>query len=266
MKTRLDIYLFENDYAKSRTDAKRFIESGGVFVNGKEIKKASFLIDIEDKLEVKAEKREFVGRGGYKLKAALDHFKIDLNGCVCLDIGASTGGFTDCMLKRGAEKVYAVDVGQDQLDKSLKGDLRVINIEKLNVRDITSDTFVEKMDFVSADLSFISLEYALMPIKSVLKSSAYAVVLVKPQFEAGRIELNKKGIVKSKRAHITVLNKIIFKCKEIGLGVKGLCFSPIKGGDGNIEYLLCLSACEGDEPINVTEVVDDAIRNFREGS
>lgn len=263
MKTRLDVFLAENNLAKSRTDAKRMIESGGVFVNGKEIKKASFLTDSEDKLELTAEESEFVGRGGYKLKAALDTFGISLDKAVCADLGASTGGFSDCMLKRGANKIYAVDVGQNQLDKSLIDDPRVVNIEKMNVRDITDETFFENMDFVSADLSFISLTFALLPMKSILKSSGQAVALVKPQFEAGKSELNKNGIVKSKKAHIAVLSKIISQSKESGFSVKGLCVSPIKGGDGNIEYLIYLSLLGESEQIDINSVVNSAFNNLK---
>lgn len=263
MKTRLDIFLAANNYSKSRTDAKKMIESGGVFINGKEVRKASYLIDSADKLDIKSEKREFVSRGGYKLKAALDTFGLSLEGTVCADLGASTGGFTDCMLQRGAKKIYAVDVGHNQLDKSLADDPRIVNIEKVNVRDITAETFKEKMDFVSADLSFISLGFALLPIKSILKSGGQAVTLVKPQFEAGRSELNKSGIVKSKKAHTAVLNKIISMSKESGLSVKGLCFSPIKGGNGNIEYLLHLSLSGESKLIDINGVVFGAFDNFK---
>lgn len=263
MKTRLDVYLTSNDFFKSRTFSQKAIESGEVSVNGKIIKKPSYLVDDCDKVEVTSETPEFVGRGGYKLKAAVSQFDLHLSGLVCVDLGASTGGFTDCLLQNGAKKVYAVDVGKDQLDSKLRNDERVINIEGMNVRDIDDKTFENRMDFVCADLSFISLRYALKPIKSILKQSGEAVVLVKPQFEAGKSALNKKGIVKNQMDHIYSLNKICDECKLMGLSVKSAIYSPIAGGDGNREYLLHLVNSDENTSIDIAGVVQRAFENVK---
>lgn len=261
MKIRLDVYLTSNGFYKSRTYSQKAIESGEVSVNGVVINKSSFLVDDCDIIDVTSKVPEFVGRGGYKLKAAISQFGLNVKGLVCADLGASTGGFTDCLLQNGAKKVYAVDVGKNQLDPKLINDERVINIEGMNVRDIDENTFDENMDFVCADLSFISLSYALKPIKRILKDSGEAVVLVKPQFEAGKSALNKKGIVKNKKDHIYSLNKICEECKVTGLSVKSVIYSPIAGGDGNKEYLLHLANSDNNEIIDIAGVVKSAFEN-----
>lgn len=263
MKIRLDVHLTSNGFFKSRTYSQKAIESGEVFVNGKVVRKSSFLVDDNDKVDVTSEIPEFVGRGGYKLKAAISQFGLNLNGLVCADLGASTGGFTDCLLQNGVKKVYAVDVGKDQLDSKLLNDERVINIEGMNVRDIDEKTFEESMDFVCADLSFISLSYALRPIKSILKLGGEAAVLIKPQFEAGKSALNKNGIVKNPKDHIYSLNKICNECKLIGLTVKSVIYSPIAGGDGNKEYLLYLVNSEGNADIDIAGAVKSAFENVK---
>lgn len=263
MKTRLDVYLTSKAFYKSRTYSQKAIESGEVSVNGEVVKKSSFLVDDSDKIDITSEIPEFVGRGGYKLKAAVSQFGLNLNGLVCADLGASTGGFTDCMLQNGAKKVYAVDVGKDQLDQKLRNDERVINIEGMNVRDIDGKTFEESMDFICADLSFISLSYALKPIKSILKTNGEAVVLVKPQFEAGKSALNKNGIVKNPKDHIYSLNKICGECKLMGLSVKSVIYSPIAGGDGNKEYLLHLINSDENASVDIAEAVKSAFENVK---
>lgn len=263
MKTRLDVYLTSNGFFKSRTYSQKAIEAGEVSLNGVVVKKSSALVDDEDKIDVVSQAPEFVGRGGYKLKSAITKFSLDLNGLVCADLGASTGGFTDCLLQNGAKKVYAVDVGRDQLDEKLRKDNRVLNIEGMNVRDIDENTFDESMDFVCADLSFISLCYASKPIKSILKPHGEAVVLVKPQFEAGKSALNKKGIVKNQKDHIYSLNKICNECKNIGLSVKSVIYSPIAGGDGNIEYLIHLANFGESIDIDIAAIVKNAFENVR---
>lgn len=263
MKTRLDIYLTSKEFFKSRTYSQKAIASGEVLVNGEMIKKSSFLVDDNDKIDVTSDIPEFVGRGGYKLKAAILQFGLIISGLICADLGASTGGFTDCLLQNGAKKVYAVDVGRDQLDPKLRNNERVINIEGMNVRDIDGKTFEESIDFVCADLSFISLSYALNPIKSILKPNGEAVVLVKPQFEAGKSALNKNGIVKNPKDHIYSLNKICDECNIIGLSVKSVIHSPITGGDGNKEYLLHLVNCAEKTCIDAAGIVKSAFENLR---
>ncbi len=261
MKTRLDVYLTSKGFYKSRTSSQKAIELGEVSVNDEIMKKTSFLLDDNDKVDVTSRVPEFVGRGGYKLKAAISQFDLNLKDLVCADLGSSTGGFTDCLLQNGAKKVYAVDVGKNQLDQKLKNDERVLNIEGMNVRDIDENSFDENMDFVCADLSFISLSYALKPIKRILKDKGEAVVLVKPQFEAGKSALNKKGIVKNPKDHIYSLNKICEQCKHTGLSVKSVIYSPIAGGDGNKEYLLHLANSDNSEIIDIAGVVKSAFEN-----
>ena len=263
MKIRLDVYLTTKGFFKSRTYSQKAIGSGEVSLNGAVVKKSSVLVDDNDKIDVISKAPEFVGRGGYKLKSAITNFSLNINGLVCADLGASTGGFTDCLLQNGAKKVYAVDVGRDQLDEKLKDDNRVLNIEGMNVRDIDENTFDERMDFVCADLSFISLSYASKPIKSILKPNGEAVVLVKPQFEAGKSALNKKGIVKNKKDHIYSLNKICNECKNVGFSVKSIIYSPIAGGDGNREYLIHLANFGESMNIDIAAIVKNAFENVR---
>ncbi|MCD8328587.1 MAG: TlyA family RNA methyltransferase [Ruminococcus sp.] len=263
MKTRLDVFLNSNGYFKSRTYSQRAIEAGEVLINGKVALKPSLLVDENDKIVVTSKEPQFVGRGGYKLKAAVESFGLKLKGLVCADLGASTGGFTDCLLQNGAKKVYAVDVGKGQLDKKLLQDKRVVNIEGVNVKDIDSNFFEERMDFVCADLSFISVSFALKPIKSILSESGEAVILVKPQFEAGKSALNKRGIVKNKKDHIFSLSKICNECEATNLLVCGLIYSPIKGGDGNIEYLLYLSNSGRGQAIDIEGKVIEAFESLK---
>ncbi|MCD7727657.1 MAG: TlyA family RNA methyltransferase [Ruminococcus sp.] len=263
MKTRLDVFLTLNGYFKSRTYSQRAIEASEVLVNEKPALKPSLLVDENDKIVVTSKEPQFVGRGGYKLKAAVDSFGLKSEGLVCADLGASTGGFTDCLLQNGAKKVYAVDVGKGQLDNKLLQDKRVVNIEGVNVKDIDSNFFDERIDFVCADLSFISVGFALKPIKSILSESGEAVILVKPQFEAGKSALNKKGIVKNKKDHIFSLTKICNECVAAELAVCGLTCSPIKGGDGNIEYLLHLKTSGIGQAIDIEGKVLEAFESLK---
>lgn len=235
---RLDITLFEKGLAKSRTAAKEMISSGGVYVDGKEITKASFAVDDNAQIEVKCAVSRFVGRGGYKLLGAIECFKTDVSGFVCADLGASTGGFCDCLLQHGAKKVYAIDVGENQLDQKLRNDNRLVNIEKTNIRSIEENTLPEKTDFVTADLSFISITFAVEPIKKILKPDGCGVLLIKPQFEAGKQGVGKNGLVKDKKIHEKVLEKVTLAFANSGFSILGLEPSPIRGGDGNTEYLL----------------------------
>lgn len=234
---RLDVYLTENGMCKSRTAAQSLIKSGGVCVNGAVCEKPSAVVVESDKVEITGEQLRYVGRGGLKLEGALSTFQLDITGMTCLDIGSSTGGFTDCMLQHGAEKVYAVDVGTDQLDKKLRDDGRVVVMEKTDIRTAELPGMV---DFVGTDVSFISLKLVIPHIFRLLKDGCNAVVLVKPQFEAGRRALNKKGIVTDNKVHAEVLKDITEFAELGGFRVLNTAISPIRGGDGNTEYLMCL--------------------------
>ncbi len=234
---RLDVYLTENGLCKSRTAAQSLIKSGGVSVNGKPCEKPSFDLADSDEVEVTGEQLRYVGRGGLKLEGALKAFGLDINGMVCLDIGSSTGGFTDCMLQNGAAKVYAVDVGTDQLDEKLRTDERVISMEKTDIR---TAELPETVDFVGTDVSFISLKAVIPHIDRLLKIGGRAVALIKPQFEAGRSALNKKGIVKDEKTRRRVVEDITEFAQQCGFALIGIADSPIHGGDGNIEYLMCI--------------------------
>lgn len=243
-KKRLDVLVFERGLTESREKAKILIMEGKVFVRGQREDKpgTSFPEDVE--IELKGEKMPFVSRGGYKLDKALKVFPIDLSGAVCMDIGASTGGFTDCMLQNGASKVFSVDVGYGQFAWSLRTDKRVILMEKTNVRYLTLEDIGEKLDFISCDVSFISLSKIFPVIKALLKDSGSSVCLIKPQFEAGKDRVGKKGVVRDKAVHFDVINEVISYAKSFSLFPEALSFSPIKGPEGNIEYLLYLKASD----------------------
>lgn len=247
MRDRIDIILVEQGFARSREIAKNMIKAGEVLVDGKVVQKGSLCFESEDiKIEVRSNKPKFVSRGGYKLEKAIDSFLIELNDKVCIDIGASTGGFTDCMLQNGAAKVYAVDTGHDQLAEEIKSNEKVVNMENYNFRYAKASDFEELADFVSCDVSFISLSYILPPAKEVLKEQGEMVCLIKPQFEAGKDKVGKKGVVKERSVHKEVIQKVIGYATEQGFFTKGLEFSPIKGPEGNIEYLLYLTRNEKD--------------------
>lgn len=234
---RLDLYLVENGIIKSRERAKEHIKNGEIKVNDKVVTKAAYDTSADDKVEFIGTALQYVGRGGLKLEKAIKCFKLDLNGKTCLDIGASTGGFTDCMLKNGASKVYAVDVGHGQLDESLISDDRVINMERTNIVNTDISDLEPAPDFISCDVSFVSLKTILPKAAEFLSQNQKAVFLIKPQFEAGKSNIGKNGIVKDRKVHINVLNDLIIFCNDIGLSIIDLDFSPISGGDGNIEYL-----------------------------
>ena len=237
MKQRLDIFLTEKNFFDSRTRAQAMIMAGKILVNGQKIDKAGTLIPPDAQIKILGEEMPFVSRGGLKLQKALDAFGIDLRGMFAADVGASTGGFTDCMLQHGAKKVYAVDVGYGQLAWKLRSDVRVVNMERTNIRNVTKKDFYDEIDFVSIDVAFISLEKVLPVVFDVLKDSGEVVALIKPQFEAGRAHVGKKGVVRDKKIHAAVIEKILNFAAGVGFGVKGLDFSPVKGPEGNIEYL-----------------------------
>lgn len=236
---RLDTYLFEKGFFESREKAKKAISDGRVSINGRTVLKASAEASECDEISVApSEMNEYVGRGGIKLEHALDYFDIDPSGLTVIDIGASTGGFTDCLLRRGAKKVFAVDIGHGQLHKSLLNDDRVVNMEGLNAREMTAETVGgEPVMLAVSDLSFISQRLIIPVVKNVLASGGIYVVLIKPQFEAGREHLNKHGIVKSEKIRLRVVEEILDFAKCEGYEVIGSTQSPIEGGSGNVEYL-----------------------------
>lgn len=235
--SRLDVYITENGLAKSRERAKKLIKNGKVLLNGKKCTKPSVEVSENDNISVDTIDEEMVGRGLLKLEKAFDAFNISIDGKVCADIGASTGGFTQCMLRHGASFVYAVDVGHGQLDLCLCNDSRVKNCEGVNARYLESSFFDVLPQFISVDLSFISLKLVIPALSKCICENGDIVVLIKPQFEAGKSALNKKGIVKNENDHIRVLNDLMSFFQKCGLNVEGLVPSSIKGGDGNIEYL-----------------------------
>lgn len=252
-KIRLDVAVFEKGYAPSREKAKAIIMAGQVYVNNQKVDKAGTEIKEDDVLEVRGGTLKYVSRGGLKLEKAMQEFPIDLNGKVCMDVGASTGGFTDCMLMNGAVKVYSIDVGYGQLAWKLRCDERVVNLEKTNFRYVTSEQVKDKIDFASVDVSFISLKHILPNLNSLLTVDGQAVCLIKPQFEAGKEKVGKKGVVRDREAHLEVVKSVIEMAIGNGFSVKGLQFSPIKGPEGNIEYLIYIIKSDG--PI-IDECVD----------
>lgn len=235
---RLDLYLAQNGLAKSRTRAAELITGGYVTVGGAVVTKPAYDVDETAIVEIIGSQHGFVGRGGLKLDGALDAFGINVSEMTCADIGASTGGFTDCLLKRGAAKVYAVDSGHGQLDESLVNDSRVANLEGVNARYMTAETLGEPCDIAVADLSFISQTLVLPALKNILKENGAVVTLIKPQFECGKSALNKNGIVKDKKQHILALRQVLSCATECGIIPQKIMRSPITGGDGNTEFLM----------------------------
>ena len=245
MKERLDVILVRQGHAPSREKAKALLMAGNVFVDNQREDKAGTLFDESKiKIEVKGRLLPYVSRGGLKLERAIGQFPITLQDKVCRDIGASTGGFTDCMLQNGAGKVYAIDVGHGQLDWKLRNDERVVCMEKTNFRYVTDADIREPIDFASVDVSFISLTKILIPARNLLRQGGEMVCLIKPQFEAGRDKVGKKGVVRDRQVHIEVVRRIVDYADLTGFSVKGLTYSPIKGPEGNIEYLMWLEKRE----------------------
>ena len=261
MKERLDVILVNRGYAASREKARALIMSGNVFVKGEREDKAGSMFEADGiDLLVKEDPLKYVSRGGLKLEKAISEFDICLKGLVCMDIGASTGGFTDCMLQNGASRVYAIDVGYGQLDWKLRNDERVVCMEKTNFRYVTHEQIPEDIDFASVDVSFISLTKILPAAFELLKPKACMACLIKPQFEAGREKVGKKGVIRDKACHRDVLEKIVNLCPETGFQVLGLTYSPIKGPEGNIEYLIYIkkSTDRTDMNMDIASLVDEA--------
>ena len=244
MKERLDVLLVKRNLVESREKAKAIIMSGNVFVEGQREDKAGTTFPDNVQIEVKGNKLPYVRRGGLKLEKAIANFDVNLQDKVCSDVGSSTGGFTDCMLQNGARKVFAIDVGTNQLAWKLRQDERVVCMEKTNIRYVTPEDLGEKIDFSSIDVSFISLTKVLLPIRNYLKEDGQIVALIKPQFEAGREKVGKKGVVREKSTHYEVIELVLSYAVSIGFKVLALDFSPIKGPEGNIEYLVHLQKTE----------------------
>lgn len=240
MKERLDVLLVNRGLAPSREKAKALIMAGIVYVDGQKEDKAGSTFDTEKDIEVRGSTLKYVSRGGLKLERAMEVWPIDLQGTICMDLGASTGGFTDCMLQNGAVKVFAVDSGRGQLDWKLRQDERVICMEKTNARYLNQEQIPDPIDFFSVDVSFISLSKILPPAYTLLKEGGQAVCLIKPQFEAGKDKVGKKGVVRDPKVHIEVIESVLLNAQSIGFHILGLDHSPIKGPEGNIEYLVWL--------------------------
>ena len=259
MKKRLDVLLVEKGLAPSREKAKAYIMEGKVFVENQREDKPGTNFDENSKIELHGKKLAYVSRGGLKLEKALKTFPVKLDGAVCMDIGASTGGFTDCMLQNGALKVFSVDVGYGQFDWSLRQDPRVVLMEKTNVRYLKPEDIGEQLDFASCDVSFISLSKILPAIFPILTDDGMMVCLIKPQFEAGRENVGKRGVVKNPKVHRDVIAEVFGFTEALGFAVKGLTFSPIKGPNGNIEYLMYIEKNGGEsDAIDIAAVVAEA--------
>ena len=263
MKERLDVLLVKRGLAPSREKAKAIIMSGIVFVDNEREDKAGTTFDEKVNIEVRGKTLKYVSRGGLKLEKAMDVFGVKIEGKTCMDVGASTGGFTDCMLQNGAVKVYSVDVGHGQLAWKLVQDDRVICMDRTNIRYVTPDQIDDVLDFASIDVSFISLTKVLLPVKNLLKENGQIVCLIKPQFEAGRENVGKKGVVRDKKVHVQVIEKVIEYAMSIGFKILNLDYSPVKGPEGNIEYLIYLEKRPEDEapahePVDVRQVVEQS--------
>ena len=257
MKKRLDILIYEKGFAESREKAKAIIMAGQVYVDNQKADKCGTSYDENANIEVRGSVLKYVSRGGLKLEKAIDNFGLDLNGAVAMDIGASTGGFTDCMLQNGAKKVYSIDVGYGQLAWKLRTDERVVNLERTNMRKVTREQVPDAIDFFSVDVSFISLRLILPVARELMAENAEAVCLIKPQFEAGREKVGKKGVVRDPSVHVEVVRGIFDFCLQSGFDVLDLDFSPIKGPEGNIEYLIHRK--KSDDPKAYTDVTPEQL-------
>lgn len=265
MKERLDVLLVKRGLAESREKAKAVIMAGEVFVDNQREDKAGQTFSETVSIEVRGKKMKYVSRGGYKLERAMETFPIDLQEKVCMDVGSSTGGFTDCMLQNGAKFVYAIDVGTNQLAWKLRQDERVKSMEKTNIRYVEPEHIGEPVDFVSIDVAFISLTKVLTPVKALMKEDGQMVCLIKPQFEAGREKVGKKGVVRDKKVHEEVIEMVMNYALSLGFHILGLDHSPIRGPEGNIEYLLYMEKAENtpsivseEEKNEITELVNRA--------
>ena len=270
MKTRLDVLMVQRGLAESREKAKAVIMSGNVFVDGQREDKAGASFGEKAVIEVKGNPLKYVSRGGLKLEKAVECFEESLTDRICMDVGSSTGGFTDCMLQNGARKVYAVDVGTNQLAWKLRQDERVTVMERTNIRYVTKEQIPEPVEFASIDVAFISLTKVLQPVKDLLVPDGEIVALIKPQFEAGREQVGKKGVVRDRNVHLEVIERVLAYAESIGFAVRNLEYSPIKGPEGNIEYLAHLKnqeegtvrEQEAKDPAAVVEQAHQALQGY----
>ncbi len=259
-KKRIDVLVYERGLAESREKAKSLIMEGKIYVENQKSDKVGMLFDEASKIELRGDTLPFVSRGGLKLAKAIEEFNIELKDKIAMDIGASTGGFTDCMLQNGAKKVYAVDVGYGQLDWKLRNDTRVVNMERTNARNIKQEDIKDAPEFASVDVSFISLKKIIPVLCELLNDKFELVCLIKPQFEAGREKVGKNGVVKDKKVHVEVIEDVVRFCISIGLEIKALSFSPLKGPKGNIEYLLYLKNKSGEiYQENLSELINKVV-------
>ncbi|MDP4092047.1 MAG: TlyA family RNA methyltransferase [Bacillota bacterium] len=263
-KERLDVILYKRGFFPSREKAQGAVMAGCVLVDGERADKPGVKFNQDINISIKENPLPFVSRGGLKLQKAIDSFGLNLQGKKCIDIGASTGGFTDCMLQRGAEKVYAVDVGYGQLAWNLRNDSRVVCMERTNIRYVKPEQIGEILNFASIDVSFISLKKVLPVAKELTGENGEIVSLIKPQFEAGREKVGKHGVVREPETHIEVITSVLNFSVELGLKVKGLAYSPIKGPEGNIEYLAYL-AKSGESIDNIEKIISETVSNAHEG-
>lgn len=260
-KQRADILLYEKGLVNSREKARRIIMEGVVYIGNRRIDKPGEKVDADSTITIRENPIAYVSRGGLKLEKAINIFNIDLKDKIAIDIGASTGGFTDCMLKNGVKKVYAIDVGYGQLDWKIRNDPRVVVMERTNIRNVTEDDIGEIVDFISIDVSFISLKLVLPVAKKLVHKKGCIMALIKPQFEAGREKVGKKGLVKDKKVHLEVIKGIAEFCKENGMKLVNLAYSPITGATGNIEYLSLISFGDNDTMVDedtIIEIIDNA--------
>lgn len=263
-KERLDILLVNNGLAPSREKAKTLIMTGNVFINGQREDKAGTKVDITSNISVKSNPIPFVSRGGLKLDKAIKEFNISLEDMICMDVGASTGGFTDCMLQNKAKKVYSVDVGYGQFAWKLRQDDRVVCMEKTNIRYVTSNDIKDELDFVSIDVSFISLTKVLNPVCNLMKLESKCMCLIKPQFEAGREKVGKKGVVRDAKVHFEVIEKVINYAINNNFKVLDLSYSPVKGPEGNIEYLLYIQKTDQVDAFDMSSKIKNVVDKAHE--
>lgn len=266
-KTRLDVLLVERGLQESRQKAQAVIMAGSVFVAGQRVDKPGTAVPNDAEIEVRGGGLRYVSRGGLKLEKAMQTWPITLSGKICADIGASTGGFTDCMLQNGAEKVYAVDVGYGQLDWKLRNDERVVCLERTNARYLSHEEVPDELDFASIDVSFISLKLIFPALYELLREGGEIACLIKPQFEAGREKVGKKGVVRDPAVHLEVLEHFLEHAKENNFTVLGITYSPIRGPEGNIEYLGYLrKSAEEDAVVDLTAIVNASHETLKEGA
>lgn len=257
-KERIDVLMYEKGLAESREKAKRIVMAGNVYIDNERIEKPGTKIEINSNIILKGEKCKFVGRGGYKLEKAIKHFDIDVDGFTAIDIGASTGGFTDCLLQNGAEKIYAIDVGYGQFDWRLRNSDKTVVLEKTNFRYIDTNIFKENIDLVVIDVSFISLKNIFPKVDEISYNDTKVISLIKPQFEAGREKVGKKGVVKDKEVHLEVLHNVESYCNKNNMHIYKLTYSPIKGAEGNIEYLAYIEQ-NSESVSNIDNIINNTV-------